>query len=207
MLSSGWDSEASLLIEQLESMSMIDFSQRPQRQPSQPHSSYSQQPSSTQLVLGDMASRFGELESNESSRSNASDEGTVLGPSDFLLGTGSIDLLMGRHVGQRSGALSSLGPNRDRSQGQGGSRQSSRSASREQQQGESSMPSTSDARPGSPRHQSREKQQQQQQRGQGYRKLWQQVTKVGRGQKLGDNLSPEVTVRRQSSCLLLTPPA
>jgi hypothetical protein len=51
-----------------------------------------------------------------------------------------------------------------------------------------------DFRHGSPRQQQRDKQSHH--KGQGYRKLWQQVTKVGRGQRLTDSLpqSNEITV-------------
>lgn len=39
------------------------------------------------------------------------------------------------------------------------------------------------------------------QRGLGYRKLFQQVTKVGRGQKLSDSLTPEITVSMHAVCV------
>ena len=194
-----WSSE--ILVAELESMSMLDRSSsqtwanmpagvRPMVTSGSNVTSMTQRQISQGVggFSGSLLESAGQYDCTNSSRdSAASDE--AQGGSDFLLGTGSLDMMMGRSTrldAQRN--PSALGPNRSLDIG---SRSSSRSISKE-------MPPESTLSDGSPRP-GRDCSKQQRGIGQGYRKLFQQVTKVGRGQKLGDNLTPEVTVRGAQS--------
>ena len=152
--------------------------------------------------LLDSSGPFNDMNPFTDSRGSDEQAGVSAYASDMLSGTGTLDMLVsgsGRGQGHSSGSPrllnpSQLGPIRDGSDSRSSSRDISRSISREMPAG---LASISDGQvPVGGSRQSRDKQSlQQQQRGQGYRKLWQQVTKVGRGQKLGESLAPEVTVR------------
>ena len=122
---------------------------------------------STHLSMGSLLESLGHYESlgHTASGSFASEEGHAMGGNEFLRGTGSLSMMQGTNRAWEATSQSS-----------------SRSASRE-------TPEMSDQ---SEMSSSFMKTNKDKLRGQGYRKLFQQVTKVGRGQKLSDT---EITVR------------
>jgi len=157
----------------------IGHSQQQQQQQRNP---YSREDSSA-ISMGSLLESLGNYDT--SGGSTASEDG--VGVNEFLRGTGSMTMMSswrGDYLSSRN--QSQLNINH-RNLGDAASQSSSRSASREVTEvDDASAPYGGSAFPRS----SRDKQH----RGQGYRKLFQQVTRVGKGQKLSDRLEPEVSV-------------
>jgi hypothetical protein len=159
----------------------IGHSQQQQRNPER--NPYSREDGSA-LSMGSLLESLGNYDT--SGGSTASEDG--VGVNEFLRGTGSMTMMSswrGDYLSSRS--QSQLNINH-RNLGDAASQSSSRSASREVTEvDDASAPSYGGSAFPRP---SRDKQH----RGQGYRKLFQQVTRVGKGQKLSDRLEPEVSV-------------
>ena len=130
---------------------------------------------STHLSMGSLLESLSYYESLGASGSFASEEGhagvSAAGVNEFLLGTGSLSMMP-----QAIDTNSIGGTNRgwEATNSQSSSRTASREMSDQSEMSSAFLKANKDKR------------------GQGYRKLFQQVTKVGRGQKLSDT---EVTVR------------